>query len=188
MGIAPEPHFERFLLDFGHQWGPPREQFWALWASFWGSKKKSKKKMKKKSGAGASWGRPAECAGPLGRIMEGSKLSRKVQSRKVQSKQKRRSANQASGLTRSCHPAAEASGGGRIDHPQGGSTARPPFSAGPQRAVDIIWGCAVLGVLCYVCCAVSAGAVSQGALNIIWSCGGGVCVCAFAGSPFCCWP
>ena len=107
--------------------------------------------------------------GAPGEDYGGVKTQQKGAEQKVQSKQKRRSANQASGLARSCHPAARrASGGGRIDHPQGGSTARPPFSAGPQRAVDIIWGCAVLGVLCCVCCAVSAGAVPQGAVNIIF--------------------
>ena len=69
----------------------------------------------------------------------------------------------------------QAPGGGRIDHPQGGSTARPSFGAVPQRAVDIIWGCAVLCVLCCVCCAVSA------ALYVCIRGACGACVCAFAG-------
>ena len=80
-----------------------------------------------------------------------------------------------SDLTRSLPPSP---GGGRIDHPQGGNTARPPCSAVPQRAVDIIWRCAggdQHNAVCWVCagfvlglCQVCAGVV----LGLCWVCAG----------------
>ena len=79
-----------------------------------------------------------------------------------------------SDLTRSLPPSP---GGGRIDHPQGGTTARPPFRAVPQRAVDIIWRCAggdQHNAVCWVCagfvlglCQVCAGVV----LGLCWVAG-----------------
>ena len=130
--------------------------------------KKSRKKDRKKEQILTG---PAECAGPLGRIWRGQNLQEGEEQQEAEQKEELKSEH--------CqvipHARAPASGGGRIDHPQGGSTARPSFGAVPQRAVDIIWGCAVLCVLCCVCCAVSA------ALYVCIGGECGACVCAFAG-------
>ena len=99
--------------------------------------------MRGKAESGGMRGAPGEDYG-------GVKTQQKGAEQKVQSKQKRRSANRASGLARSCHPA-QAPGAGGLTTPKGGAPPAPHLVQGPSE----LWTSSGVA-LCWVCCAMSA--------------------------------
>ena len=173
------------MTIFGGFWAPfgrPLELIFGTLGVILGIEKLAEKKMQKKFSLPVPLGRFCGMRGSPGRIWEGSKVCRKVKSNKEQSKEEEVIREHCQVIP---HAPCPPQGGGRIDHPQGGTTARPPFRAVPQRAVDIIWRCAggdqhnavcwacagfVLG-LCQVCAGVvlpmSGSPQSRGSLSVL---------------------
>ena len=148
----PNPTLIDFCSILGSLGDPTGDHFRHFGLHFGGPKNDSKKKCNTGGEICGARRRQAECAGFLGRIMEGSITLQKGAEQKVQSKQKRRSANQASDLARPCHPPAEEPpGAGGLTTPKGGAPPAPHLVQGPSE----LWTSSGVA-LCWVCCAVSA--------------------------------
>ena len=151
-GELPNPTLIDFCSILASLGDPTGDHFRHFGRHFGGPKKEPKKNCEKKRSGAVPGGGFAECAGLLGRIMEGSKLSRKVQSRKCRAN---RRGDQRIKLVVWHAPATlrlgEPPGAGGLTTPKGGAPPAPHLVQGPSE----LWTSSGVA-LCWVCCAVSA--------------------------------